>query len=761
MLALATLVVAQVLAQEPVTGAPSVTYKIAGRDVRVEIPATGFDPMPGVATIEHGDWKYLVSSDSRVVARIKDRGGWSDISALHAIAEGKFAETTPVWKVKAFVFRRWDALVDGGGFLVQERSTLERSQIDAVLLGLGKFAAIAEAYGQGRFKVSLDAEVEEQIVDPELFQSDPMAYVRARTNRGTFEADDKVYRGPYDQILLLMPTRSALLDGLKFDDPTVALFQMPVQNEAWSADRLAVDLTNAWGRRLVDSAQQAGWSQLPSTELCEATSAGPYSNLPVLLDGGPFEKNLPRNALSTEAFVQNLEAAKAKTWPLAGLSPLEKALSLRSDPESDVRFPPADPKTPTTWLSDGHIAADWATVPLFWAKANVFGGLSAESVSSHHILFKQAGATGPATNQGFLALWTPRTPREGPADLPVLPPLSAPVPQANEQVQPSKDIGATVQARAAYANKIGVGGPLVEGDAATLVAWLDERDDTLRINTCLALQKVKEPTAVAKLTTLLYEFNPRVVQHAVKALANQESPEVLEILRRGAMFGRYDHVRQACAEALGALNDPKQAAPISTLLSTRNWRSRASAARLIAEMADPTAQMMAPTFLIDTDPMVRLAVVRNVDPNIDQTAKRLLWVSVNDPSDEVRLQSYLKLMQSDDAKMQAEGIKAVRDDSIGVRIALTRNWETVPASMRRTVAQYLLSDPTPVVRAAAVFRAQPDDLAQVWQDKDPRVHRALLLRAKNDGLPVPSDALSALRASPDPEVLKLLNEVVP
>ncbi|HCE00691.1 MAG TPA: hypothetical protein DER07_06580, partial [Armatimonadetes bacterium] len=315
--------------------------------------------------------------------------------------------------------------------------------------------------------------------------------------------------------------------------------------------------------------------------------------------------------------------------------------------------------------------------------------------------------------------------------------------------EPSKEPEASPAARAAYAWRIARTGEAQPGDAALLTRWLAERDDTLRLNACRALQRVPTPEALPQLTALLVEFNPRVADEAVKAIAAIGTPDAMEALRRGAMFGRYDHTREACARELGRTGDPKHASAISTLLSTRSWRSRAVGASALSGLRDPMAQMMALAYLNDVDPMVRLAVVEGVDPGMDQVCRRLLWLSVNDPSDEVRARSMLRLMASGKPEFQNEGVKGVRDESRGVRLALAQALAEVPESLRVRVAQYLLSDSDPTVRAAAAAVAPAQALESAWKDPDPRVQLALAQRAKADGLKVPDEAREAWSRSPD------------
>lgn len=711
MLALATLAAAGTLAQGSSVPPLAVDMRLGGREVRVEIPEGGFDPLPGASVLSDAGWRYLLNEEGLPFARVADRGGWSDLAALYRRAQQKAVADPAVWRVKAFVFRRWDDLAETEAMLVQRRATLEPSRLQAALQSLGRLAVAAEAFSGGQIRLALDVEVEEPPIDEAFLRREAGRFVAARTNRGRFDAEDRVFRGPYDQVLLIVPKPSGGHEPA-IRVPGATVVRVADEAEPGEDSRLLRDLLEAWASRLAEAAESHGWARGSFEGITVDTPGGPHSELPALLALGPFARCLPSAPPSTEAYLANLSG----DWPLAGAG-------LRP--------------------AEGTEEA-WCAAALAAAHADAFPGLRVVAVPAGRPLVAGAGGL-----RDWIASAGP-LPNGGPAALPLRAPEVRP--KEGSAPDPSKDPEAPTEAKAAYAWRIARTGEAQPGDAALMVRWLAEREDILRLNACRALRRVPTPEALPQLSALLLAFNPRVADEAVKAIAAIGTPEAMEALRRGAMFGRYDHTREACARELGRTGDPRHASAISTLLSSRSWRSRAAGAEALSRLRDPMAQMMALAYLNDVDPMVRLAVVEGADESLDQVCRRLLWLGVNDPSDEVRARSMLRLMASGKPEFQNEGLKGVRDESRGVRLALAQALAEVPEALRVRAAQYLLADSDPTVRAAAAATAPAQALEAAWRDSDPRVQLALARRAKAEELNAPDEAREAWSRSPDPRV---------
>ncbi|MEJ5171929.1 MAG: hypothetical protein WHU10_13160, partial [Fimbriimonadales bacterium] len=443
MLALATLAAAGTLSQGSTEPLLAVDLRLAGREVRVEIPAGGFEPLPGASVLADGGWRYLLNEEGLPFARVADRGGWSDLAALYRRARDKAVADPAVWRVKAFVFRRWDDLEEAGGLLRQRRATLEPSRVQFALQSLGRLAVAAEAFSEGRIRLAVDVEVEEPAIDSEFLRTEAGRFVAARTNRGRFDAEDRVFRGPYDMVLLVVP-RPAGVAGRAVEVPGASVAFVPDEAQPGEDSRLLRDLLEAWAKRLGEAAVAAGWGSFSLGGLTIDTPAGPHSELPAVLALGPFQRCQPALVPNAESYVGNLSGG----WPLAGAG-------LRA--------------------GDGAIGS-WCAAALAAAHGDSFQGFRVAKVADgapqvHGLsgLRDWIAAAGPQPNGGPTAL--PKRMEEARAAV-------------ETAVEPSREQEASPVARAAYAWRIARTAETQAGDAALLVRWLTERDDTLRINAC-------------------------------------------------------------------------------------------------------------------------------------------------------------------------------------------------------------------------------------------------------------------------------------
>jgi len=125
----------------------------------------------------------------------------------------------------------------------------------------------------------------------------------------------------------------------------------------------------------------------------------------------------------------------------------------------------------------------------------------------------------------------------------------------------------------------------------------------------------------------------------------------------------------------------------------------------------------------------------------------------------VRLESLRRLSYSTVKEFQAEGMKGVRDDSVGVRVGLLKAWAATPRKELLPAIRLALTDRYARVRAAALeaLAASPDpidpkDLTPAFSDPDPQVSLAVLRLAKAKSVAIPAEALDRWRKSPDPRL---------
>lgn len=276
--------------------------------------------------------------------------------------------------------------------------------------------------------------------------------------------------------------------------------------------------------------------------------------------------------------------------------------------------------------------------------------------------------------------------------------------------------------------------------AASLLPLLKDPDDDVRLNAARAFQRIRSADAVPPLLDLIRSLDYRVAEAAMTALAFQDTQEGWDGIKRAVEIGPFDFTRVAAAEAYAKKKDPKSSATFSLMLTSKSWRGRRNGAEGLGALSGDTPQLTLMVFLSEIDPGVRLSVVKLANPKIDDVCRRLLWLAVNDPSDEIRAWSCLRLVQSGMAKYANEGLKGVRDDSVGMRRRLLELIRLNPSEAYRPALRLAVADASPTVRAEALlaFAKSPgevkrEEVENTLNDPDPRVQAALaeLRKAKS------------------------------
>ena len=160
-----------------------------------------------------------------------------------------------------------------------------------------------------------------------------------------------------------------------------------------------------------------------------------------------------------------------------------------------------------------------------------------------------------------------------------------------------------------------------------------------------------------------------------------------------------------------------------------------------------------------SEPAVKLAVIRTADPTVEKVQAPLLWSAVNEPSDRVRAESYIKLIQAAGESNKSEGYKGVRDDSTFVRKLVVQYLTEHPSEDHRNALRIAIADKSAAVRAAALEGfaqlekgASSDEIANVLDDQNSDVQLALIDFSKKKGMKLPPKTLSTMLSSPDRRV---------
>lgn len=186
--------------------------RLAGRDIAIKVPRAG-TPIPD--TFPHysqGGWNYAFNGDGTFQARYKVDGGGGDLLALWPEASQK-ASQAPIWRIRAFVLTRAEIIEKSrDGLYRPRRGTLEASQITGALEALTRFKAMAEVATGGAVQIQIDASIDDDPIRSrvegtgEVFGRDWLERrYRAQINSSPFDADDRVYRGPFNSLFVIHP----------------------------------------------------------------------------------------------------------------------------------------------------------------------------------------------------------------------------------------------------------------------------------------------------------------------------------------------------------------------------------------------------------------------------------------------------------------------------------------------------------------------------------------------------------------------------
>lgn len=299
--------------------------------------------------------------------------------------------------------------------------------------------------------------------------------------------------------------------------------------------------------------------------------------------------------------------------------------------------------------------------------------------------------------------------------------------------------------------------PISENQLPDLLSGLASRSEWVRLNAVHVLTRVKRPDLVAELSNQARSADAFIAKVAMEALAFQGGEEAWRGIRWCAETGPFDYNRTFAAQALAKSNNELMTVVASTLLTCPSWQAREQAVKSLAALPGEAPRKVMLAFLQESDPAVRLAVVKNADTTLDLSNRRLLWSAVNDPSEEVRLASYLKLYRSEIDDFKGEAAKAVRDESITLRTRFVRAVAEDAAALPllyQAVVDLRASARANALRAMALNPGtiDPKAIQNVLQDRDFRVQAALIELAKSKGLPLGAEVKAFLKLSPDPVV---------
>jgi len=747
----------------------------------------------------HG-WSYLQGAAPVWPKIYKTSGDWSDIQAhFTALKPGK----PSVWHLKVVIFTRTE--VDGkdaNGVLREHRGSIESVQLAKIRIALLRFNAYVAAKFDGAVTIVPDVQVESEWMrdsGPDAFGPEfARRYFEARINGGSYEAEDKVFRGPFNSVLYVLPGSlpGDLHDAIVNDTPVAAVPSVPLGPDG-IGQSFDTAFRAAWMRQVWARVAMQGYKSLtvtaPQTEstdpwpsvtnLDEVTPQTNLSHLnsvlelhPALVD--PAELNVPNLPATDLKVAADPERGQVlKVTELSGFREGGVALPARADgaPIAKIDAAPTlsflvkstskDPISIRLDSSDGKTA--WISIGRDPILVTPMPGASVSSVPFSpdgkwqkiavdlRQVAKPAGlvdvvrmAIEPSPNAKLAGKMQPdpvdyafdefkfSSDQAGPLVAPIAPSATSEDPEARAL------LAATAKAA-----------------SPELAALLKDKSELVRLNATTAYIGFKDHTVEEQLISNSLDLDPSVAAAALAALMAEGSDTARAIVKRSVSVSLSDYAKTTAANLLAQTKDPKCADDVSRLLANRSWQAHVAAVEDLAQIPSPDSQTWRLAFIGMSDPAVKLAVTRNADATVDRVASALLWSAVNEPSDMVRAESYIKLIASPVAATKAEGYKGVRDDSRFVRKVVVAYLAAHPSEEHRGALRMAIADRSAQVRAAAIggFAALEkgatfDEIGNVLDDSDSTVQLALLDFSKKRSMKLPQKTVDAMVASPDSRV---------
>ncbi|MBL8069063.1 MAG: hypothetical protein JNM28_11485 [Armatimonadetes bacterium] len=251
-----------------------------------------------------------------------------------------------------------------------------------------------------------------------------------------------------------------------------------------------------------------------------------------------------------------------------------------------------------------------------------------------------------------------------------------------------------------------------------------------------------------------------------KALAQLKSPEAKAEILKTLNEGPFDFNRRFAAMAVSEPGEKGFLDIGNLLLTARSWNTRLQGARLIAMTKSDAAQTYLVASLFDPSVNVRGEIAKLLDPDNILSGRRLLYLAVNDASEDIRATCYTKLLDAKDAALVGEALKGVKDESRLVRLAILAKIMAKPDEKYRATYRIAVLDKDPVVQALVLkaFSQLPEpvelgEVANTVGSPAIPVQLALLQLAQSKQFKLPAEELARLAASPEKAVSDLAKKL--
>jgi len=656
-----------------------------------------------------------------------------------ALASAGAHAQTP-WKTLVWVSTRATVVSDSNG-IRQDRFFINDPEMDRIREALDLFEKSAEAESGGALDIQIDLKTDatpfyrlpSQAVDP-LVSS-----IRTRFNEASFESDDKSFRGPYSGVMIVDPQPGSWAEGspLRKKNPVISMrFGTPVgflsllpTNAGSGTAAVAEDFLALWRGEVALKSGVEGrvtdWKTVPapgSVFWAKAQTGTPISAFKPLEPTG-----LGLFGEITRGETENGPAIKVivNSGPREGQFLLQDGLGvdLGTTPllEFWMRTTAIDPLE--LRLGNERVAIGWYPGATHWVEPTRDGkwqkvtvGLGAGKVDT--IVLAVPDATRSQENMQYGV-------REfeiaGIRFIKGDTPLTSAIP-ADESLRIA----------------------LTSGSVADCEAALSNPATSVKLAALYRLAVGPNPPTIEgfkRLVELSKNPDPMVAVYAIRAMARSQTPEAAEALKYNLEVGPFEHSRLGAAWAMGEIGTEATTPLLATMLTAREWRSRLAGIEALAKFPTRENIIIMLAMLPDPEPENRRAICQEVDLKMDLANRRLLFMAVNDPVEEVRIAAYRNLLTNGLDEFRAEAMKGVREESPYVRSEVLRAMSNKPDAAYRRYILIGLSDKDPRVRYAAIeaLWQQPGDirreeLESVLQDPDEEVRKAAIALAKARGI---------------------------
>jgi HEAT repeat protein len=779
--------------QESSSSAPAISaYPVSVH----QLPAPDYLAWPGFG--------YLPAQGRVVNPHFEVPGDWSAIQAATQGVAAQHATPPTEWPVRIFILKRVDQvrrLEDGTAYEEQcALETVDEDRIKRAVTLLQQLATV-ETAGTLALKPQITVDPEPLLLGKRTLDQAIADYVTPRANGGKYDADDKQYRGPYQNIFVFHPIPSE-------DPDPLTVNHMPVQPvsvygfRGYESDGdLAARLASQWCRAIGQTATRSGLlgpladvPQIdPITSLASPLCYAPDKNWSALIRG----EDLPAAQIQAR-----LKLPHAEGFPAAVMTPKMLAqgyvgvtcrAEIKTDPERGsilAYFERGEARNGgLCFPSVSGASIDVSKTPTlsFWAKSSSKDPLAVECASLDG---KTVQISLGSDRPGSVTLYKANFNRDGgwhqvKLDLRQtgLTSISevrlAPTPNACRH--PKVTLGPIEYDFASFAASTEApDAPWLDGapsaDAAdpwlrakwahaakpsgTLLKLLNDPEWFVRLNALEQYVATPDATSEAALTeNANLAIDGPTASAALDALWKLGTPSAKAVVHQTLKTGITEQGKAEAALLVASTKEAEMTPELIPLQQSRGLATRLAVIDALSELPGESASIVRMTFLYQDDPELKLEVTKTSDPNDSYQWKKMLWSAVNEGSDAVRLASYEKLTQSNDPTAAAGGFAGVKDDSIEVRVKLLQFLKNHPSEANRDALRQAVADRSARVKAAAIeaFSTMPKgatkaELGAALEDEHPVVQLALLTLGRSKKFALPDSVLATIAASPDPQV---------